>query len=207
MTIREVFEGIRARVSDMVFAGRNRSMITIGTDRKNTRDSGYGDGGENDPDSSVVDIVAGFDPERTDPDLPNDKSRIYVAEKTDPDDYFSISVGESVEGEPAIVGISDNVYFKARNKIKILNGEVSISIDSGGNIEIESSSKAEIKVGGSKIEISESGEISLNAGQGISGNVLTDLDQSVHIDPITGGQVFANFQRPAIVSNSKVKVK
>lgn len=204
--IRESISRIITRLSDIAFHGRNKAMIIIGTDRKEGQDSGYGDGGENDPDSAVIDMVTGFAADQTNPNYQTDKSRIYIAEKTDPDDYFGINLGSPAEEEPSIVQISDNLYMKARNKIKILNNNVTINIDSDGNIEIESSEKAEIKVGTNKIVISSSG-IELDAGQGISGKIITDLDQSVHIDPVTGGQVFANFQPPAIVLNSLVKIK
>lgn len=204
--IREIISRIRMRLSDVNFVGRSKALITIGTDRKNEKDSGYGDGGQDDVDSAMIDLVVGHPAEATNPDLVNDKSRIYIAEKTDPDDYFQVSIGDSVTGEPAIVHISDNVYIKARNKIKILNGNVSINIDSDGNIEIESSTKAEVKVGSSKILVNSSG-IELDAGQGITGNVITDLDRPAHIDPITGATIFATFQPPGISTNNKVKVK
>lgn len=206
--IRQTIAGILTRASDFVLRGRNRSMIIVGTDREDTVDSGYGAGGENDPDSAAIDIVAGFDADQENINYDTDNSRIYVAQKTNPDEYFDISVGNEVQGEPAIIQKSDHLYMKSRKKIKIVNDNVSINIDEDGNIEIEAQTKTEIKVGNSKIMISQNGDIELNAGQGINGKILTNLDQSVHIDPITGGQVLANFAAPpAVVQNNKVFVK
>jgi len=135
--IRDNIKNFLARVSDISFFGRNRSRIIIGTDRKNTRDSGYGDGGQNDVESSCVDLVAGFDPTSGDNDLKNDKSRIYIAEKTDPDDYFDISVGDSISGEPSVVNISDHIRIKGRKTIKIVGNQFSMIVDNNGNVKMD----------------------------------------------------------------------
>ena len=161
-------------MSDVFFPGRNRARIVIGTDRKDTKDSGYGDGGANSADSATIDIVAGYGISNNDPDLQNDKSRIYISGKTDPDDYFGVSKGAAVTGEPAIVGISDNLYLKARKKTKIIGPDYSITLIDG-NVTIEADNSIEISVGSNKIKISSSG-IELDAGQGISGKILTDAD-------------------------------
>lgn len=208
MGIRETISRIRTRLSDIVLTGRNKALIVIGTDRKNSKESGYGDGGQNDTDSAAIDIMVGHAADSTDPNMQEDKSRIYVAEKTDPDDYFGISVGDSVTGEPAIVHISDNLYMKARQKIKIVNENVSINIDQDGNIEIEAGSKAQIKVGNSKIVVSESGNIELDAGQEINGRIITHLDSCSGTDPVTGGEIISTFVKPtSVVNNNKVFVK
>lgn len=206
--IRERISRILTRISDVVMHGRAKAMILLGTDRKDTIDSGYGDGGENDPDSAVIDMVVGFEANQREPDYLTDKSRIYIAEKTNPDEYFNINVGQEVEEEPAIINVSDNLYFRARNKIKILNRKVSINIDSNGNIEITANDKAEISVGAGKISIDKNGNIELNGGQGINGNVITDLDITSHIDPITGAEIPSNFKTGvARVNNQAVKIK
>lgn len=206
--IRQTIRGIVGRISDVIIRGRNRSMIIIGTDRRTTPESGYGDGGDNDVDSSSIDLVAGYDADSEDVSLQNDKSRIYIAEKTDPDSYFGINVGTSVSGAPAIVGISDNIYLKSRKKIKIVNDNVTINIDEDGNLEIEATKKAEIKVGGSKLLISDNGNIELDAGQGIAGRIVTHLDSCVGTDPVTGGEIISTFVRPtAVVNNTKVFIK
>lgn len=205
----ESIKRITKRITDVVLHGRNKAMISIGTDRRDTVDSGYGDGGQNEIDSAAIDLVVGFGPDQKDPDMQNDKTRVYLSEMTDPDDYFGVSKGDAVTGEPSLVGISDNIYLKSRSKIKILNNNVSIIINENGEIEIEAQSKSEIKVGNSSILIDQAGNIELNAGQGIEGLVVTDLDQPVHIDPITGNPVRAFFERPpgSPLTNRKVKIK
>lgn len=132
------------RISDVVLIGRNRTRIVLGTDRKDTATSGYGDGSSNDVDSGTIDIVAGYKPDTGDVSLSDDFSRIYVSGKTDPDDYFSISAGESTSGEPAIILFSDNIYIKSRKKIKILNDKFSMIIDQNGNIEVKSDGNIKI---------------------------------------------------------------
>ena len=205
----EAITRITKRLSDVVIHGRNKAMILVGTDRKDTTNSGYGDGGENEVDSAAIDIVVGYDADQVDPNLTADKSRIYLSEMSDPDDYFDVSVGDAVQAEPCLVGISDNVYLKSRSKIKILNGNVSILINENGEIEISAESNATLKVGESSITIDQAGNIELNAGQGIDGFIVTDLDQPIHIDPITGSPVRASFERPPgiPVANRKVKIK
>lgn len=141
-----------ARVSDKVISGRNRTRITLGTDRKNTKTSGYGEGGENDAESGTVDIVAGYDPTSGDTNLKDDKSRIYISAKTDPDEYFDLNFGDEATGEPAIVQISDNIYLKARKRIKIVNEKFSILVKENGDITIKSDGKivfdsSDIKIG------------------------------------------------------------
>lgn len=167
--ILEAIRRIRKRMGDVVFHGRNKAMILIGTDRKNSITSGYGEDGEDDIDSAVIDLVVGFPADSQNPDYPNDKSRIYIAEKTDPDDYFGIEKGASVEGEPSIIQTSDNLYLKSRKKVKILNGNVSILIDEDGNLIIEASNEISIKCGESSVKMSPSGEIEMGSGSGGTG--------------------------------------
>ena len=210
-----IFENIPrffARITDIVFPGRNRARIVIGTDRKDTVESGYGAGGENDAESATIDIVAGYGTENNNPDLINDKSRIYISGKTDPDQYFDINKGARVEGEAAIVGISDNVYLKARKKTKIIGPEYSIVIDENGDATIELKSVSmsaqnsiELKTGSNKIIINSAG-ITLDAGQGIEGKILTDLD--IQGGPINvSGAPGTVLVRPPVTINQKITVK
>jgi len=201
------FLAFAKRATDIVFFGRNRSRIVIGTDRKNTPDSGYGDGGRNDVNSSSIDMVAGADPESSNMSFANDKSRVYVTEKCDPDDYLDNQVGAIVEGEPAALVVSDNVYLKSRSKTKILGPKYSIYLDQDGNCQIVCENSIEIKVGNNVVRINSSG-IELDGGQGLSGKIITDLDSCAGTDPVTGSPIISTFKRPeAIVLNSKVVVK
>jgi hypothetical protein len=205
--IRERFFAFAARISDNVLGGRLRSRIVIGSDRKDTINSGYGDGGENDPESASIDLVAGFVGDSGNPNFSVDKSRLYLVGKTDPDDYLGIDKGAKVEGEAAFIGISDNIYLKARKKVKIIGPKYSIVIDEEGNLLIEATTKIEAKVGSSKLVIQSSG-IELDAGQGPAGKIITDNDSCVGIDPVSGSPIISNFkQAGAIVLNSKVTVK
>ena len=206
--IRERFAAFLARATDYVLAGRNRARIVIGTDRKDEISSGYGAGGENDPESASIDIVAGFNGESGNPSFESDKSRIYLSGKTKPDEYSGINKGSAVEGEAAIVSVSDNIYLKARNKVKIVGGDYSIVLEDG-SITIEAQSKIELKVGTQKIVVNGSG-IELDAGQAINGKIITDLDSCVGIDPVSGSPIVSNFKSlplGAIVRNQKVVIK
>jgi hypothetical protein len=209
--IRERFVAFLARLSDTVLSGRNRARIVIGTDRKTTVDSGYGDGGENDPESAAIDLVAGYSGDSGDVNFESDKSRLYLSGKTDPDEYTGINKGGSVEGEAALIGISDNVYLKARNKTKIVGPDYTIILEDG-NVTIEATGgapKIEVKVGTQVVRIDNSG-IELDAGQGLSGKIITDNDICVGIDPVTGNPILSNFKaipQGAVVTNNKVIVK
>ncbi len=206
--IREQFVAFLSRISDIVFSGRNRSRIVLGTDRKKEIDTGYGDGGENDPESASIDIVAGFSGEIGNPVYIEDKSRIYLSGKTDPDDYFEINKGEAIEGEAAIVAISDNVYLKSRNKLKIIGPDYSIVLENG-KLTIECDSDLEIKSGQNILKMNSSG-VEIDAGNGISGKIITDNDICVGIDPVSGGPILSNFKNTgqgALVNNQKVIIK
>lgn len=201
------FLAFAKRASEIVFSGRNRSRIVLGTDRKDTVDSGYGDGGRNDVDSSSIDMVAGADPDSSDMSFARDKSRVYISEKSDPDDYLENQIGDAVEGEPVVLMVSDNVYLKSRSKTKILGPKYSIYFDQDGNCQIICENSIEIKVGNNTVRLN-SGAIELDAGQGLSGKIITDLDSCVGTDPVTGSPIISTFKRPeSIVLNSKVVIK
>lgn len=150
--IRDTIVNYLARFSDITFLGRNRSRIVLGTDRKTTRDSGYGDGGQNEVESASVDLVAGFAPDSGNVDMKNDKSRVYIAEKTDPDGYFDITVGDSITAEPSVVAISDHIRIKGRKTIKIVGSNFSIIVNDQGEATVECQkmtvSCPDVKLGG-----------------------------------------------------------
>lgn len=185
-----IFENIPrffARMTDVVFPGRNRARIVIGTDRKDTATSGYGVGGEDDPESATIDLVAGFGTDSNDINLPNDKSRIYISGKTDPDNYFDINEGDAVEGEATIVAISDNIYLKSRKKFKIIGPEYSIVVDENGNLTIKAGNN-EIVMDDSGITI-KPGSNTINLG---SDNPTDNLALASKINTVLNA--FANAQ-------------
>lgn len=209
--IRERIVAFLSRLSDSVFPGRNRARIVIGTDRKDTIESGYGDGGENDPESAAIDLVAGFVGDSGDISFIEDKSRLYLSGKTNPDEYSGINKGGKVEGEAAFIGISDHVYLKARKKTKIVGPDYTIIMENG-TVTIEATGdnpKIELKVGSQTVRVNNSG-IELDAGQGVSGKIVTDNDICVGIDPVSGSPILSNFKstpQGALVNNQKVIVK
>jgi hypothetical protein len=205
--IREILKTYISRITDYVLNSRNRARIVIGTDRKDTIDSGYGDGGKNEAESASIDIVAGFDGESGNPSFKDDLSRIYLSAKADPDLYLDNRIGPSAESEPAILCVSDNIYLKARSKTKILNDNYSIVLDEDGNIQIQASSKILVTVGSNSIKIDSSG-IELNGSQGLTGKIITDNDLCVGIDPVSGGPIISNFKGAgSLVTNNKVVIK
>lgn len=187
------------RVSDYVLPGRNRSRIVLGTDRKNTANSGYGDGGKNDTESSSIDLVAGFVKE--DPAYKEDKSRVYIAEKTDPDDYFGIEEGPKATGESAVVVKSGNVYIAADSKVKIIHPNFTLVVTSEG-VEIKAT-KIKMKAGDGTLEILQDGTVNIGSDTGIPKRILTEGD--IGIVSSTGQ---CSFLVPgAQIFNNKVRIK
>lgn len=230
--LRQVVTSFLRRASDVVYLGRFKSRIVLGSDRKDLISSGYGDGGREQQDSSCVDIVSGFDGQNV--DYENDRSRIYISEKTDPDSYFSVSKGPTQTASPAIVQKSDNVYIISRKNIKILNDNFSIIVREDGNAEVESSSSISIKCGNSTITISPTGGISIDSGDsislsagsaelelsrdgsvslgragGIPARIITELDSAVVTPPTPGSPQLALFtpSPPSVIQNQNVKIK
>lgn len=201
------------RSGDIFFPGRNGAYILIGTDRKDTLNSGYGEGGKNDKSSAAIDIVAGYKKEN--PDYINDSSRIYISQKTDPDEYFAINAGEKITGQPSIVIKSDNVYIKPRNNFKIVNDKFSILISEDGTINIENNQNIRIKSGQSTIDLAPSGDITLGQDSGQGKRILTEQDVCVGIDPTTGIPIKSTFvtsigiDNPlgGKVNNGKIKIR
>lgn len=205
--IREIFAAFAARLTDQVYQSRNRARIVLGTDRKDTASSGYGDGGANEAESAAIDIVAGFDGSSQNPSFENDKTRVYLSAKSDPDDYIQNNKGNTVTAEAALLGVSDNIYLKARKKVKIVSENYSLILNEDGTIDIECNSTITATASGNKIKISSTG-IELDCGQGLSGNIVTDNDLAVGIDPVSGAPIVSNFKQPgSLVNNRRVTVK
>lgn len=162
MPINDNVPNYNRRADDKTIEGRNRTRVNLGTDRQNTRESGHGFGGANDPDSGTIDIVAGYD--GSDVDFDNDKSRIYVSGKTNPDEYFSVESGNKKSEIPAIVQKSDCIYILGRECIKLVKGNFSIIID-GGNITIQKKNGLKINLSDDKITVGEGDEQRIIRGE------------------------------------------
>lgn len=187
--IRDIIPQFNQRHSDYVIQGRNRARIVLGTDRKKEITSGFGDGGENDADSSTIDVVVGY--QGSDPDYSLDKSRVYITGKTNPDEYFEINAGEEATEASAVVVVADNIYLKARNRIKIVGNGNEILLNNDGTLEIRAN-----------------GDILIGNREGTSRRVLTEDDVASGTDPITGGEILSTFKKPtSTIINSKVKIK
>lgn len=197
--------------------GRNASMIVVGTDRKDKVNSGYGDGGKNKPESSMIDLVAGY--KGSDVDYLKDSSRIYIAECTDPDDYFGINAGTAQKETPAIVAISDQVYLKARKNIKIINDKFSLVIDENGDFELKTSGNGKFKCGDSELSMGSDGEITLGSPTGQSKRIITEDDLCAGIvaaGPGGAGAMgagaivtcsFKSIVPPGLITNQSIKIR
>ena len=215
MAIRETIATFLARASDVVFSGRSAARIVLGTDRLDERASGFGDESEDAQEgSAAIDMVVGFLTGNV--DYENDKSRIYVAQRTNPDEYFQMEMEPAEEEAAAVVIVSDHLYLKARKSIKIRNPEVTILIDVDGNIEIEASKNTTIKSGESFLVMQDDGDINIGADPdgGAGRRILTEEDLCVGIDPTTGAPIISKFVdapgqdalQGGLVNNGKVKV-
>ncbi len=204
--IRDVFPAFIKRLGDYVAQGRNRARIVVGTDRKDTLTSGYGEGGKDDPQSGTIDIVAGFS--EANPSMQADLSRIYVSGKTDPDDNFGVNVGEKAVGVPAVVAASENVYVIGRKTVKILVGDVALVITEQ-DIQIIAQRNISITAGSTSITLDQNGNILLGSDAGAPSRILTEQDICVGTDPVTGGPIVSSFLRPdgAAINNQLVKIK
>lgn len=203
--IRRVIPTFLRRISDFVLPGRNSSMIVIGTDRKDVANSGYGDGGKNKTESSMIDLVAGY--KKQNPDYKDDASRVLISECTDPDEYFGINKGSEQKSTPSVVISSDQVYLKARKNIKIVNDNFSIIVNESGEVEISTTSSGKIKCGSSVITLKSNGEILLG-GEGPGKRILTEDDRCFGtVVGGAGGTVISDFKTPpAIIGNQKIKI-
>lgn len=213
MAIRERIATFLARASDVVLAGRSAARVVVGTDRLNERNSGFGDESDQaEEGSAAIDIVVGFVTGNV--DYANDKTRIYLAQKTNPDEYFQMEMGEQEEETAAAVVVSDHIYLKARQSIKIRNGNVTMLITADGNIEVEASGDTQIKSGESVLNMTAGGDITIGAPSGTETRIITEQDLCVGIDPTTGAPIISKFVdsltvdavQGGLVNNGKVKV-
>lgn len=215
--IRRLIPNFIRRVSDFVLPGRNAAMIIIGTDRKDKVNSGYGDHGKEIPESATIDLVAGY--KTSDIDHKNDASRIYISERTNPDEYFGIAAGPEQVATPAIVSISDQVYIKARKNIKIVNENFSIVVTENGDVEIKTTGNGKIGCGDSVIVMNNNGEITLGSATGPAKRILTEDDVCSGVvaagpggagAPASGAIVSCSFKSivpPGSIGNNKIKIR
>lgn len=114
--------------NEKVFMGSNNSYIVLGRDRPASRPSGYG--GRGDTQCGSIDLVVGRGASTpktesyVDPDFRKDAARIYISQKTDIDENFSLAEG-SIGSSKAKSGIAlkaDAVRIIAREGIKIVTG-------------------------------------------------------------------------------------
>ncbi len=210
MIIESIARFIR-RVGEIVVAeGRNGARIVVGTDRQSDVRSGYGDGDKPNPNAGAIDLVVG--PVSGDMNFDQDKSRIYLSSMTDPDKYAGIAKGKEEVQAPGAIIISDHIRIRARKSIKISNGKVSILFNEDGSVDVESSDSCELKAksfkvqcGSSRIEISETGGISLGSTTGLPGNILTDLDIPKLIVQVNTGTGTGIATLP-VATNQNVKI-
>lgn len=114
------------RSDERVQEGRNKVRVIIGTDRRDTVDSGYGSGEEASVDSGAFIVTVGGDEQ--DLNLEEDDVIFMMSGKTDPDDYLQISAGDKKTGIPAASLKSDNVYLVARDSLKLVSSNFNIII-------------------------------------------------------------------------------
>ena len=125
-----------SRTGDHNLYGSNNTLISLGSDRITTVDTGLTSN------AGTIDIVSGRVGE--DLDLATDKSRIYISSNTDADTNFNISAGTAASASPTIIIKSDQIRIIARNGSKIINEAGDIIIQTPGDITIEG---ANINVG------------------------------------------------------------
>lgn len=100
---------------EKVYGGQNNHYIVFGRDRPRKRSSGYG--GKGDHQASMIDIVVGRmaydvqDRVEVDNNFVKDAARIYISQKTDVDDNFNLSQGETKNGN--ILGVPNSVAKSA----------------------------------------------------------------------------------------------
>ncbi len=133
MSIRdESVKWLKRRFDEIVSEGRNKVRVIIGTDRKNTIDSGYGSGGANDKESGAYIVTVGGDEE--DINLTEDDVVLFLSGKSDPDDYFAVDMGaEKKEASLAALSAA-NVYFIAKDSIKLYRNGYVLNMTSDGII-------------------------------------------------------------------------
>lgn len=102
------------RVGDHVMEGSNNTLIALGRDRPGAKDTGEQNG------AGTIDIVAGrATPDN--PDLANDKARVYITALSDVDTNFNTaSVGQTAGPVAAVVAKGDHIRIIARAGTKIV---------------------------------------------------------------------------------------
>jgi len=120
---------------EKVIQGKNNQFIILGRDRPRGVDSGYG--GKGHSHSACIDIIAGLtgpmareeDPDSgeivaTNKDPFLDSARIYISQRADIDDYFSLPEGMvgNETAKSAVAVKADGVRIVARDGIKLVTG-------------------------------------------------------------------------------------
>jgi len=206
--IRDLIPQFLRRLTDKIFEGTNRARIVLGTDRKDTIESGYGDGGQNKPESGTIDLVTGYSSEN--PNYSEDKARVYISGMSNPEEYFSVERGPSGDKKSCVISHADAVYMLGREHTKIIaaNGQSSIIMDKDGNAEIRVNSNIKLTVGSTVIDIDQSGNISIGSSIGVPKRIITENDICMGIDPVTGAPILSSFLTPgAVIINQNVKIK
>lgn len=123
------------RLQDNVLSCKNTSRIVIGSDRRDSTESGYDDG-------EAIDCVVGVKKENGDPDFENDSTRTYMSSKSSPIDGLG-----NQDTEALWYVKSDNGVLIARKDILIesKDGKTKIKFNRDGNIEIDGNTKVSIK--------------------------------------------------------------
>lgn len=115
---------------EKVFEGITSTRIVLGSDRKDVIGSGYGGLGEKG--SGTIDLVAEpvlslYDPKTDkqycDVSFKYDAARVYIAGKTNIDDYFGLNDSEGLsKGRSSVALFSDCTRIFARQDVRIVSG-------------------------------------------------------------------------------------
>jgi len=190
--IKEPVARFARRPGDHCLLGSNGTRLVLGMDRPTTNltapqketpaidiVAGYGSQGTPTAPKTIQNILGDLEvdkvPEKNnavgnplegEPDFINDKSRIYVAGKTNADLNFQVSVpgiGPSPIG-PAIVEKSDQIRILGRQDVKIIVGNSGIVIDQNGNVSIVNSGQVNIGSAAPALGVARlNDEITINA--------------------------------------------
>jgi hypothetical protein len=123
------------RFQDTIIASKNTTRVVLGSDRRDSKESGYDDG-------EAIDVVVGVQKENGDPDFENDKSRIYISSKS------NVVDGLDNQNEEALWYVkSDNDALIARKDILIesVDGQTKIKFNRDGSINIEGNQKVTVR--------------------------------------------------------------
>ena len=117
---------------ETVIKSQDNSFIVLGRDRPASRLSGYG--GKGDTQASMIDLVVGRMAQQpksetedgevvhVDPNIKVDAARIYISQKTDVDDNFSLCDGAvgNAKAKSAVALKADGIRIVAREGIKLI---------------------------------------------------------------------------------------